>query len=93
MLKQGYRLREPDGSCTQISNKYHDIFQNPRQAYLCLGDQDLVGYGRHKIHCESINCIDKKGIATKDTMWIYTLMTWTDRSHEEYTVDLRDDKT
>jgi hypothetical protein len=41
MLKQGYRLGEPDGSCTQTSNKYHDIFQNPRQAYLCLGDQDL----------------------------------------------------
>jgi hypothetical protein len=29
----------------------------------------------------------------EDTMWIYTLMTRTDHSHEEYTVDLRDDKT
>jgi hypothetical protein len=50
-------------------------------------------YGRHKIHCGSIIVLTNRGIATKDTMWIYTVVTETDRSHEEYTVDLRDDKT
>jgi hypothetical protein len=29
--------------CTQPSNKYHDMFQNPRQAYLCLSDKDFLG--------------------------------------------------
>jgi hypothetical protein len=52
-----------------------------------------VRYGRHKIHCESIIVLTNRDIATKDTMWIYTVVTQNDRSHEEYTVDLRDDKT
>jgi hypothetical protein len=60
MSKQGYRLEEPDRSCTQTSNKYHDIFQNPRKAYLCLGDQDLAGYGHHKIHSGSIIVLIKR---------------------------------
>jgi hypothetical protein len=58
-----------------------------------LGRSRLVRYGRHKIHCGSIIVLTNRGIATKDTMWIYTLVTQTDRSHEEYTVDLRDGKT
>jgi hypothetical protein len=29
--------------CTQPSNKYYDMFQNPRQAYLCLSDKDFLG--------------------------------------------------
>jgi hypothetical protein len=42
-FEQGYGIREPGRSFTQPSNKYYDMFQNPRQEYLCLGDKDLQG--------------------------------------------------
>jgi hypothetical protein len=40
-LKKGCVLGKPGRSCKQPSNKCYDMFQNPRQAYLCLSDKDL----------------------------------------------------
>ena len=67
-------------------------WSKPKAGIPMLGLSKLARYGSHKIHYGSIIVLIR-GISTKDTMWIYTLMTQTDRSHEEYTVDLRDDKT
>jgi hypothetical protein len=42
-FKQGNGHRETGKNYTKPSNKYYDMFQNTRQAYLCLSDKDFLG--------------------------------------------------
>ena len=68
------------------------MFQNPKEAYLCLSDKYFLGMAAIKYTADPY-LYWQNGIATAYTMWIYTSMNWIDRSHEEYAVDLQDDKT
>ena len=68
---KGIDLENLTKAAHTTSNKYHDIFQNPRQAYLCLDDQDLR-YGHHNIHCGSIIVLIKEYSHRRYTVDLYS---------------------